>query len=796
MLVPLRWIQSFAAFDCTPQQFSDKMTMSGSKVEKFESEADHMNHVVVGQIDTLERVPETDHLWLCQVNTGDTTHQIVTGAQNLKEGDLCPVALPGAVLPNGTHIKKSKLRGVESNGMLCSLPELGLTEHDFPAISEDGIIVFDEAFELGSSAAVALGMDDVAVEFEITPNRPDCLSVRGLGREAAATFKVPFEDTVPQLPQGSGNVADHIAINVEATDTCNRYACAIVENVRIKPSPQWMRERLRLSGVRPINNMVDITNYVMLEYGQPMHAFDLAYVNGGKITVRKAKADEMIETLDGEERTLDETMMVIADEEGPIAVAGVMGGEYSGVYDTTHRVVFESASFDGPSVRATSNKIGLRTESSTRFEKGLDSETVMPALHRALELVEALDAGDVISGVLDDYPTPKERRTLEMSPGAINELLGIEVPEAEIKELLLPLGFAIDGRTVHIPTFRDDVSQNCDLAEEVARYVGYNNIPSSVLRGEAKAKPTERHVFEERACQWLAGYGFWECATFSFYSPDVLDKINLPQDSPLRNVVTIANPLGKETSTMRTTALPSLMEVVARNCNARNDVGAFYELATVYHPHADTAKLPHEPKKLVLAAYGDEWHFLSLKGVLEALFEEFWLQSPEARRVTDDASYHPGRCADLWVTAADGTEHCVARVGELHPDVMKNYDVKPRVVAAEVDMDSFFACRGPVPQYKPLARYPAVHRDLALVAADDVPAGDIEECIRQAAGKRLERLSLFDVYSGDNIAAGSKSLAYSLMLRDAETTLKDKQADKIIDKILAQLAKIDVKLRS
>ncbi len=326
-------------------------------------------------------------------------------------------------------------------------------------------------------------------------------------------------------------------------------------------------------------------------------------------------------------------------------------------------------------MRATSNKIGLRTESSTRFEKGLDSETVMPALHRALELVEALDAGDVISGVLDDYPTPKERRTLEMSPGAINELLGIEVPEAEIKELLLPLGFAIDGRTVHIPTFRDDVSQNCDLAEEVARYVGYNNIPSSVLRGEAKAKPTERHVFEERACQWLAGYGFWECATFSFYSPDVLDKINLPQDSPLRNVVTIANPLGKETSTMRTTALPSLMEVVARNCNARNDVGAFYELATVYHPHADTAKLPHEPKKLVLAAYGDEWHFLSLKGVLEALFEEFWLQSPEARRVTDDASYHPGRCADLWVTAADGTEHCVARVGELHPDVMKNYDV-------------------------------------------------------------------------------------------------------------------------
>ncbi len=804
MKLPLKWAQSFAFFTTTPEEFAAKMTMSGSKVETYDSEAWRMKNVVIGRIAAIERHPDSDHLWICRVDIGDgASVQIVTGAQNLSGGELCPVALHGAKLPNGTEIKRGKLRGVESEGMLCSLSELGLTLGDFPHAVEDGILTLEEDVVPGTDAAVALGMDDVTFEFEITPNRPDCLSVRGLAREAAATYGVPFEDHIPTLSAGSGDSHTLLRVKIEADDICMRYSAAMVDNVRIKESPRWLRERLRHAGVRPINNIVDITNYVMLEYGQPMHAFDYAYVNGGAITVRRARANEQIVTLDDVQRPLEEDMLVIADEQGPIAVAGIMGGEYSGVYDTTKQVVFESASFHGPSVRSTSKKLGLRTESSTRFEKGLDPENVAPALRRALELVAELDAGDVMEGLLDDYPAPRETRAIPLRVDAINNLLGIELSRQEMIALLLPLDFKIQEDLVVIPTARADVSRDCDLAEEVARFVGYNKIPSTVMRGVAAARPTARQTFDEMCCTLLAGYGLWECQTFSFYSPKCFDIIRVPQDDALRHAVKIMNPLGEDTSIMRTTALPSILEVAARNWAARSESCAVFEPATVYIPGSDENALPDEWPVMTLAAYGSEWDYLSMKGMVEALFAAADIQEFTIRRNGTGTSYHPGRCADIYVslpakdtTGGASTEHKLATIGEIHPAVCAAYGIKPRVVAAEIRMDILFAVRGATPQYRPLPKFPATTRDLALVADAAVPAADIVAIIRKAAGKRLEALSLFDVYTDEKLGTGKKSLAYNLVLRDADTTLTDQDADAITTKILKNLTDIGVVLRS
>ncbi|MGD9560407.1 MAG: phenylalanine--tRNA ligase subunit beta [Oscillospiraceae bacterium] len=795
MKLPIRWAQSFAPFTAEAQAFADAMTMSGSKVETFESEADHMKNVVIGRVESLARHADSDHLWVCQVNVGSESLQIVTGAQNLKAGDVCPVALHGAVLPNGTEIRRGKLRGVQSSGMLCSLPELGLSVHDFPDATEDGILVLDENLVPGTDAAAALGMDEVVFDFEITPNRPDCLSVRGLAREAAATFKVPFEDHTPAPPAGAGDVAALLRVKVDSTDTCLRYSAAVVENVRIAPSPRWMRERLRHAGVRPINNIVDITNYVMLEYGQPMHAFDHAYVNGAAITVRKAKPGEIIVTLDGTERTLDTEMMVIADEKGPIAVAGVMGGEFSGVYDTTHRVVFESASFDGPSVRATSRRLNLRTESSTRFEKGLDPNLAGPALRRALELVAELNAGDIVGGILDDYPAPRQARTIPLRADAVNGLLGTSLPQQQMVDILLPLGFEVNGEQITVPTARADVSRDCDIAEEVARFVGYNNMPSTVLRGAAAARPTPRQRFDEACVSTLMGCGLWQCQTFSFYSPKLFDKMRLPQSSPLRNAVKIMNPLGEETSIMRTTALPSLLEVAARNWAARADTCAVFEQATEYLPAAEADALPTERQKLILVAYGPHWDYAGIKGAVEALLARSGIADWEVRRNSEGISFHPGRCAEVWVPTDGGTA-LLCTLGEVHPAVSEAFDIRPRVVAADVDMDLLFAVRGGTPQYRPLPKYPALTRDLALVADDALPAAEIAAVIRAAGGSRLESLTLFDVYTGEKLGAGKKSLAYSLVLRDAGATLTDADADAIIAKVLKNLEKLGVQLRS
>ena len=792
MKMPLGWAKEFAKFECTPHEYAERMTMSGSKVETYECEADQIKNVVVGKILSIVPHPDSDHMVVCQVDVGqDEPVQIVTGAGNLKVGDLVPAALHKSLLPGGKEIRKGKLRGVESNGMLCSLSELGLTKHDFPNAIEDGIMVLDEEWPTGTPIVRALGLDDVSVDFEITPNRPDCLSVRGLGRETAATFGVPFMDHVPEVKPGHGDVTDFLKVDIENADLCYRYVGAVVENVRVKPSPRWMRERLRLCGVRPINNLVDITNYVMLEYGQPMHCFDYKYVNGGHITVRNARPGEEIETLDGVDRVLSEEMLVIADEKGPIAVAGVMGGEFSGVYDDTTTIVFESAMFNGPSVRTTAKKLGMRTEASGRYEKGLDPNGCLRCLQRALELVQLLDAGDVVNGVVDVWTQKREERRVLLRPEMVNKLLGTNLDKQQMIDILLPLGFVMDGDDVIVPSDRWDVERDCDIAEEVARYVGYNKMPSTIMTGVASARPTERQTFREKMLNTLVGYGLYEVETFSFFSRKSFDAINLPQNDPLRKAVVISNPLGEDTSIMRTTALPSVMDVVARNYNARAAECAVFEDATVYLPHGGPDELPDEVESVVLAAYGQEYDYLALKGMVEKLLENAGVKDVRYERNAAGTTYHPGRCADIYL----GDEK-LGVIGELHPTVLGNYGMKPRVVAAELNMDVLFAHRGGTALFQPLPKHPATARDLALVADLSMPAAQIAQCIEKAAGKLLESLTLFDVYTGEHMAQGKKSLAYNLVLRAPDRTLTDEETENIVQKVLKSLAEIQVVLRS
>lgn len=803
MDLSMRWLADYVDCKCDIKKFVADMTMSGSKVECYEQEGDYLSNVVVGQILSVVPHPDSDHMVITQVNVGeDEPVQIVTGAQNVGEGDFVPVAKhKSTVLHDGKPVKitKGKLRGVASNGMLCSLGELGLTAHDFPYAIEDGIFILGDDCDrtIGKDIREAIGFNDTKVEFEITSNRPDCLSVIGLAREAHATFNVPLNVKEPAFKGIDGDINEMLKVKIHNTDLCKRYMGAVVKNVKIGPSPRWMRERLRACGVRPINNFVDITNFVMLEYGRPMHAFDLRYVEGAEINVRNAKAGETITTLDGEVRELSEEMLVIADAVKPVAVAGVMGGEYSGIMDDTTTVVFESACFDGASVRTTAKKLGMRTDASARYEKGLDPHECYEALMRACQLVEELGAGEVVNTVIDENYQDETPKSVEFDADWINRFLGTDIPESEMIEYLTRLGFEIkDGRVI-APWYRIDIECKADVAEEVVRIYGYNNIPNTIIRGVAQAQRTPKQKFERSIKNAVLAMGVNEIATFSFISPKYFDKIKLPADSKLRNTVTITNPLGEDTSVMRTTIIPSICEVLARNYNYRNPEAHVFEMGNEYLP-VEGEVLPVEPLRLGIGVYDtqDDFDFYSLKGIVEGVMSKAGVKEYEIEKATQDSvfdeysAFHPGRVA---VVKIDGEE--IGIFGELHPDVLENYGIGARAYVGKLNIPELMAKSSDEKIYKPLPKFPATTRDISVVCSKELPVAQLEKAIKSAVGSILEKVSLFDVYTGEQIEEGKKSVSYSISMRSHDGTLTDEQADKTMDKVVKALAQVGAERR-
>ncbi len=799
MILSRKWANDYVDLtDIDNKTFCDEMTLSGSKVEGYEVEGSDIENVVVGQVLSMEKHPDSDHLWVCQVSVGDDQPlQIVTGAQNLKPMDIVPVALVGATVINRKDhklekIKKGKLRGVASAGMLCSFDELGLTQNDFPYACADGIFVLGDDCDktLGMDIHKAIGYDDTCVEFEITSNRCDCLSVTGLAREAAATFDRPFTLPEPEVKPGHGNVNDLLQVHIEDGEKCYRYTGAVVENVRVKESPRWLRERLRACGVRPISNIVDITNYVMLEYGQPMHAFDLRYLVGNTVNVRNAKAGETITTLDGETRQLTESMLVIADTEKPVAVAGVMGGEYSGIMDDTTTIVFESACFNGTCVRRTAKALGMRTEASARYEKELDPNQTMRALKRALQLVQLLDAGDVVDGVVDCCKKVKEQVTVDWDYQWINRFIGFDLSEQQMIDILKKIDFDVRDGKVYAPTFRNDIEHLADLAEEVARFYGFHNIPNHMLQGAANGKLTHRQSFERKLGNTLLACGCTEVSTFSFISPKAYDKICLSPDSELRNSIVILNPLGEDTSIMRTTILPSMLDVLSFNYNHKTEAACMYEMGTVYTPTTPD-KLPIESQKVTIGMYGGSADFFALKGIVEKLLDCLHVDHYDVEPVKDNPTFHPGRTAAFTM---DGK--VLATLGEVHPTVAENYAIGTRVYLAELDVNTAYENESGTRTHKPLPKYPASNRDLAFVCDKEIPVLKLQRAIGEAVGKTLESVKLFDVYQGEQIEKGKKSVAFNIRMRAHDRTLTDDEADAAMKRVVKALDKMGISLRS
>ncbi len=900
MKLSRKWLQEFVDIGpVSDRDFAEAMTISGSKVEITEDLGAEIQNVVVGRIEKMERHPDSDHMWVCQLDVGQAAPvQIVTGAWNIHEGDLVPVALHKSTLPGGKRIEKGKLRGVPSNGMLCSLSELGLDERDFPyavitpaallndykpidpekpsipadiqpghkifgpvvaaevlecmplgdgtyhtcmmvkdatvcpdihcdnvhvgdmvAYNEktddictladlhaeqrefphcipDGIFVLHEDCKPGDNIKSVTGQDDHVVEFEITPNRPDCLSVIGLAREAAATFDKPLTLHDPVVKGGAdGSLPDLLDVDTPDPDLCPRYTARIVRGVKIGPSPKWMRERLRAMGVRPINNIVDITNYVMLEYGQPMHAFDYRYVKGGKIVVRRARDGEELTTLDGNVRKLDHEMLVIADDTRAVGLAGVMGGLNSEIVADTADVVFESANFEGSCIRKTALALGMRTEASAKFEKGLDILNTLPAVNRACELVELLGAGEVVDGAIDILNYVPQPRTLPLEPDKINALLGTAVPKAEMEATLEKLGFVFETdekSSVEVPSWRGDVEGMADLAEEVARFYGYNNIPDTLSSGlnERRGWNLVQQV-ENDAGALCRAAGYSEIITYSFISPAYYDKINLPADSPLRSSMRILNPLGEDTSIMRTTTLPSMLEILTRNYNYRNKSAKLYELGRTYFAKNDGSGMADEPKVLSLGAYGADMDFFALKGAAESVLAGLRIGSLRFEAEQNNPSYHPGRCARVY-----SGETLLGVLGQIHPSVSANYGVDCELYAAELRFDALLESVGGRPVYQPLPRFPAVTRDIAVVCGRSVPVGTLEECIRRGAQGLLKKVTLFDVYTGAGIPEDKKSVAFNLELRSDDRSLTAEEADADVQHILDLLkSELDAVLR-
>ena len=886
MILSRKWLNEFIDLpleECGDRAFTEAMSVSGSKVETTEDLSENIKNVVAGRIVSLQKHPDSDHMFVAQLDVGkEAPVTIVTGAWNVHVGDMVPVALHDSLLPTGARISRGTLRGVESEGMLCSLKELDCTLHDFPyaaivpaailqdyhpidpekpSISadirsgdrifgkviaakvttvtnagaglwkldlepeaetvtscsnihegdfvafntadnavctledlragqeefphciSDGILVLQEDCAPGDDIGKLLGMDDHVVEFEITPNRPDCLCVIGLAREAAVTFgkELKLHEPVVQAKAG-GNIHELAKVVIEDEKLCTRYTARMVKNVKIAPSPAWMRERIRNSGMRPINNIVDITNYVMLEYGQPMHAFDFACVGNGEIHVRCAREGETMRTLDGTLRELNPSMLCICDTDKPVGLAGVMGGENSEIVGDTGMVLFESACFNGPSIRRTATALGMRTDASSRFEKGLDIENTVAAVNRACELVEMLGAGEVVEGIIDVLPNKPERTTLKLEPEKINALLGTQLPAAEMSRILKDLGFGVENDSITVPSWRGDVEHYSDIAEEVARFFGYNNIPTQFTGAISSCGGfTDFQLCERRVGEICRSMGMDEIITYSFISPSYYDKIRMPEDGPLRDSLRILNPLGEDTSIMRTTILPSMLEILTRNCNFRNRSAAFYEIGRIYLKREDG--MADEPRMISFGAYGDNEDFFTMKGRVESLLGTMCKGRLRFEADRDNPSYHPGRCAAVYL---DGKR--VGVFGQIHPKVMANYGVPAEFYCAELSFDMVYAFRKDLAVYKPLPRFPSVTRDIAVLCDRDIPVGSLSDCILSSGGQYLRECELFDVYEGERIPFGKKSVAFSLTMRADDQTLTDEHAEETVNAILKALS--------
>lgn len=792
MLLSRKWLNEFVPVDADDRTFAEDMTLSGSKVEITEIEGKEISNVVVGRVVEIKRHENSDHMWICQVDVGEEAPiQIVTGAQNVSQGDLVPVAKHNSTLPGGVKITKGKLRGEKSNGMLCSYKELGMTDNDWPYSVVDGIFLLNSDPDLkakdlkpGDDIRTAIGLDDHVVEFEITPNRPDCLSVIGLAREAAVTYGKTMAQHEPVVKGGGiGNLTELLDVETPATDLCPRYTARMVRNVKIGPSPKWMRDRLRASGVRPINNIVDITNYVMLEYGQPMHAFDYRYVNGGKIVVRRAEDGETLTTLDGNVRQLNSSMLVIADEHRAVGLAGIMGGENSEIVEDTVDVVFESANFNGTSIRRTALALGMRTEASAKFEKGLDILNTLPAVNRACELVEMLGAGEVLDGTIDILNFVPQPKQLKLRADKINALLGTDIDAAEMCRILQELGFGVDGDIITVPSWRGDVEHYSDLAEEVARFYGYNQIPTTAMTGvTTRGGYSPEQMLERSLGTVCRSLGYDEIITYSFISPTYYDKIRLPEDSPLRKSMKIMNPLGEDTSIMRTTVMPSMLEILTRNYNYRNKEAHLYELGRTYFEREDG--MADEPKHLSLGVYGPEESFFTLKGAVETILDSIRAEDVTYVAEKSDPSYHPGRCAKVYVNGQE-----VGTLGQIHPLVAANYGVDAELYYADLKFDALFASRGADPEYQPLPKFPAVTRDIAVLVDKAVTVGAMESSIQAAAKGLLKDVTLFDIYEGAKLPTGKKSVAFNLVLRADDRSLTAQEADDEVNLVLERLKK-------
>lgn len=791
MKVPVKWLKEYMDIDISVEELSESLTLSGSIVENVEVLGEGIKNVFVGKIGDIKKHPNADKLLMASVDMGDRIVQVLTAAENIKVGDYIPVALNGAVLHGGQKIKKGKIRGEMSEGMMCSIGELGLDRHDYPDADEDGIFILNDQqdiseYVLGQDIKEIIGYDDEVLEFEITSNRPDCLSIEGIAREASATLSLPKKKIEINVEEKGEPASDYIAVEIEDPDLCSRYGARIVKNVVIKPSPDWLRKRLRACGVRPINNIVDITNYVMIELGQPMHAFDLNYIRGSRIIVRRAKDGEKMTTLDGKERILDPSILVIADGERAVALAGIMGGENSEVMEDTKTVLLESATFNGIGVRLAAKKLGLRTEASGRFEKGLDPENAERAINRAAQLIEMTGSGEVLKGVVDCYPAVRSKRVLKLEPEKINAFLGTSIETDFMMDALESLDFKVDrGKMeVSVPTFRDDVESRADLSEEVARLYGYNNIKATLLKGKTQTvgRRTREQKIEGMVQRVMVACGLSEIYTYSFTSPKIFDRLRLDSDDPLRKAITISNPLGEDYSIMRTTTIGDMLITMGRNFSRKNDRGAFFELSHIYIPREyPLTGLPDEKQVLTLGKYNGT-DFYDLKGILEELFSVLRISHYEFIPERDNRIFHPGRCARILIGNNDA-----GIIGQIHPETAENFSCAPMTVVAVMDMEALVDSAAMESVYRQLPRHPGVERDLAVILKDEIPASHIEREIRDGGGKILESVELFDIYKGKQVPQGFKSMAYSIVFRAEDRNLTDEEVNPVMEGIIHKL---------